>query len=341
MATKLNTLVTADDANNNLVDSQQRIVHILTLIKRTLPYLPLFEDATKVMSIPNHAGGFGASGVVSWRKFNALAVSTTPLTEGTTPDGLNIDVTTVTDNLDQYGDWIKISDIAASASIDDVMKEAMDLLAENAGQKLHKVIMNALTGGDVDQIIYGGSATAANQLTNADVLTSTVIKKAVRYLRNANVQPYPDGFYRGIIHPYQAYDLQNDSLWQDISRYNGGSGVGGGLNLISGEIGKMHGVRFRESSEVLSDTAGAASAATYSAFVYGPHSFGVFDLKSQAVNNIDSETNRGISIHSIPINTPTKDDPLGLFGLVGWKASFAAKVYDPDRIVRLRTGSTQ
>ena len=340
MSTKLNTLVTTDDGSNNLVDSQQRLIHILTLIKRTLPYLPLWEDAEKVMSIANHQGGFGAAGLISWRKFNALTVSTTPLTEGTTPDGLNIDVATVTDSLDQYGDWIKISDIAATAGIDDVMKEAMDLLAENAGQKLHKVIMNALTGGDVTEIVYGGAASAANQLTAADVLTSTVIKKAVRFLRNGNVQPYPDGYYRGVIHPYQAYDLMNDPLWQDISKYNGGSANGGGLNLISGEIGRIHGVRFRESTTVLSDTSGASSAATYSAFVYGPHSFGVFDLKSQAVNNIDSETNRGITIHSIPVNTPTKDDPLGLFGLVGWKASFAAKVYDATRIVRLRTGAT-
>ncbi len=348
MTTLVQALVStaAHTYDNNVADAystqytQQQIYYVLNLIKRLLPYLPLWEDAQKI-TIPTHSGGFGAAGVIQMRKFQSLAVSTTPLTEGVIPDGLNLQTAKVEVQLAQYGDWIKVTDLAATATIDDVMREAMDVLGENAGRKLHKVIMNALTGGDVDQIQYGGSVTAVGDLTAADVMTSTVIKKAVRTLRNNNVKPYPDGYYRGILHPYQAHDLMADSLWQDVAKYNGGAGAGGGLDLVAGEIGKMHGVRFRESTEVLSDTAGSGSAATYSAFIYAPNAFGVFDFKTQAVANIDTETGRGISIHSIPVNTPTKDDPLGQFGLVGWKASFAAKVIDPDRIVRLRTGATQ
>lgn len=340
MATLVNTLVRTSGGDVNNVENEQQIYYVLTLIKRLLPYLPLWEDAQKV-TIPTHAGGFGASGVINMRKFASLAVSTTALSEGVAPDGLNLSTSTVTVQLSQYGDWIKITDLLATASIDDVMREAMDILGENAGRKLHKIIMNSLTGGDVTQIVYGGSATSVGDLTAADTMSSNAIKKAVRWLRTNNVPPYPDGYYRGILHPYQAFDLMSDSLWQDVAKYNGGAGAGGGVDLIAGEIGKMHGVRFRESTEVLTDTAGASSAATYSSFVYGPNAFGVFDFKTQAVNNIDNETGRGMSIHSIPVNTPTKDDPLGQFGLVGWKASFASKVIDPLRIVRIRTGATQ
>jgi N4-gp56 family major capsid protein len=341
MATLINTLVRTAGGDVNQVTNEAQIYYVLDLIKRLLPYLPLWEDAQKIR-IPDRSGGFTATtGVINFRKFNSLAVSTTALSEGVPPDGLNLSTSTVTVNLAQYGDWIKISDVLASASIDDIMNEARDLLAENAGRKLHNIIMNALTGGDVTQIVYGGAATAANQLAATDVLTSTVIKKAVRTLRSNNVPPYPDGYYRGILHPYQAYDLMSDSLWQDVARYNGGAGAGGGIDLIAGEIGKIHGVRFRESTEVLTDTAGAGSAATYSGFVYGPQAFGCFDLKSQAVANIDNETGMGMNIHVHPINDPTKDDPLGQFGFVSWKAAFAAKVIDALRIVRLRTGSTQ
>lgn len=322
--------------------TQQQKYYVMKLIKRLLPYLPLWEDSQK-MTIPMHAGGFGATnGVIEFRKFNSLAVSTTALTEGVAPDALNLTTSKVTTSLAQYGDWIKLTDLAATASLDDVWAEAGDVLAENAGRKLHKVIMNALTGGDVTQVVYGGAATVETALTDADILTSTTIKKAVRTLRNNNVPPYPDGFYRGIIHPYQAYDLMNDSLWQDVAKYNGGAS--GGLDLLAGEIGKMHGVRFRESTEILVDSAGTDAtpdAHTYSGFIYGPNAWGIFDFKSQAVGNINSDTGMGISIHNIPVNSPTKDDPLGQFGLLGWKASFAAKVIDALRIVRIRTGASQ
>ena len=193
MATLLNTLVRTSggdvyDNNNGGSDGlysaqyiEQQKFYVLTLIKRLLPYLPMWEDAQKV-TIPTRSGGFGASGVVEMRKFHSLDVDTTALSEGVAPDGLNVDISRVTVQLSQYGDWIPMSDILVTASIDDIMGEYMDVLAENAGRKLHKVIINALTGGDVTQTTYGGSATAANELTAADVLTSTVIKKAVRTL---------------------------------------------------------------------------------------------------------------------------------------------------------------
>ncbi len=352
MSTLLNTLVRTaggDVYDNNNAGSdgiysaqyvQQRKYYEMVLIKRLLPYLPLWEDAQK-KTIPARSGGFGSNGVIELRKFHSLDVDTTALTEGTAPDGLNVDMSKVTVSLAQYGDWIPMSDILVDASIDDIMGEYMDILAENAGRKLHKVIINALTGGDVTQTEYGGSATAANQLTASDVLTSSVIKRAVRTLRTNNVMPFSDGFYHAVIHPYQAHDLQNDSLWQDVSKYNGGTANGGGLNLITGEIGKMHGVKFRESTEVLTDTAGASSAATYHGLLYGPNSWGLFDLKTQATSNINTETGKGMSIFVHPVNTPTPTDPLGQQGFISWKASFAAKLIDPLRLVRLRTGATQ
>lgn len=133
----------------------------------------------------------------------------------------------------------------------------------------------------------------------------------------------------------------NDSLWQDVAKYGGGMGNGGGLNLIAGEIGRIHGVRFRSSTEVLTDTAGSGSAITYHALVYGPNAFGIFDLKSQAVSSINTETNKGMNIHVYPINEPSPSDPMGQFGFVSWKAAFASKLIDPLRLVRMRTGATQ
>ncbi len=352
MATELNTLVTAtvDDATN-LIGYQQQNIYNLTLIKRMLPYLPLYEDF-QLRHLSDHQGGFGTN-VIKFRKFTALAtpgaagadityanLGTTPLTEGTNPEGLSITTTEIATTLGQYGNWLKLTDIAATASIDDVVKESMSLLAENAGQTIHKVMMNVLVAGATTNVTYGGSATGINDLTNADVLTSSVIKKAVRTLRAANVPTFPDGYYRGLISPYQAYDLMADSLWQDVAKYGGGLAANGGIDLLKGEIGRMHGVRFRETNTVL-PVANTGPYNTYSGFIYGPDALGAFDLKSQAVGNVDTKSNMGISVHYVPVNMPTKDDPLRLYGILGWKAAFCAIVLDPLRINKIITGATQ
>lgn len=345
MPTQTNTLVRAYNAATDpdvmLVANQQQTFYVLTLIKRLLPYLPLWEDAQKV-TIPDRSGGFDAASI-QFRRFEALTVDTTPLKEGVPPDGRVLSTSLISTKLQQYGDWIKLSDLLVSASLDDIMAEAMDVLAENAGRKLHKVIMNNVVGSEVTQVIYGGAATTPDTITNASVLSADTIKKAVRRLRANNVPPFPDGYYRGLIHPYQAYDLMSDTaIWTDVAKYNGGVGKDGSINLVAGEIGKMHGVRFRESTEMPNVLNAAATPVnTYTGTIYGPNGFGVFDLKSQAVANIDNETGRGMKLYVRPINDPTKDDPLGQFGFVSWKASFAAKVIDPLRMVRIVTGATQ
>lgn len=320
------------------LSNEQRTFYVLTLIKRLLPYLPLFEDAQK-MTIPEHTGGF-ASGQIQFRKFNALTVpdSPTALAEGVAPNDQSLTVSTVTTYLRQYGGWIKVSDIAATASIDQVMTQAMEVLGESAGQTLHRLIVNELNSGAGTTVRPAGE-TADSALTSAHILNSTVIKRAVRTLRAANVPTFSDGRYHAVIHPYQAYDLQSDSQWRNVAEYVGGKAQGSGPNILTGEIGEIHGVRFRESTHLPTSTGGSGGASVYSAFMYGPDAYGVFDFKSQAVGNINAETNRGISIHMEPVNKPTKDDPLGQYGFVSWKAAFAVKTIDSNRLIRIATGA--
>lgn len=317
--------------------NEQRTFYVLTLIKRLLPYLPLFEDAQR-MTVPEHTGGF-ASGQIQFRKFNALTVPDSPsaLSEGVAPNDQSLTVSTVTTYLRQYGGWIKVSDLAATASIDSVMTQAMEVLGESAGQTLHRLIVNELNSG-AGTTLYPGSASAIGDLTSSHVMNSTLIKRAVRTLRAANVPTFSDGHYHCTISPYQAYDLQSDSQWRNVAEYVGGKAQNGGPNILTGEIGSIHGVRFRETTNLPSTTTGSGGATTNAGFMYGPEAYGVFDFKSQAVGNVNTETNRGINIHLEPVNKPTKDDPLGQFGFVSWKVSFATKVIDSNRVLRLLTG---
>lgn len=319
---------------------------ILTLTKRAVPYLVLFEDA-QMTTIPKNAGGFGLSGQsISFRKFSALwdpAVdgvgAPVPLTEGVAPVGKDLEITEVGAGLAQYGDWIKVSDLAETASVDGILVHASEALGEYEGQKLHRVMLYAL---EATTNSWWGDGTAGVdtdiEVTGAMKLTSDIIRKLVRTMKRNNAARFSDGMYHMIIDPYQAFDLQADQLFVDVAKYNGGVAAGGGPNLLTGEVGRMHGVRFKEANELLTGT-GAASAKTYHSYLYGPNGFGMLDLAGMAVRKIDPRTNRGVAIFTQPVNRPDKVDPLGQIGFVSCKVAFAGVVFDPIQVMKVVTSA--
>ena len=73
-------------------------------------------------------------------------------------------------------------------------------------------------------------------------LSVDAIRRAVRFLKNQNAEKIK-GSYIAIVHPDCAYDLMSDPNWKTPNQYADPS------NIMEGEIGKIEGVRFIESSE--------------------------------------------------------------------------------------------
>ena len=48
---------------------------------------------------------------IEFRKYDSLPKASTPLTEGVTPDGQALNVTTITSDLHQYGGWTPLTDV--------------------------------------------------------------------------------------------------------------------------------------------------------------------------------------------------------------------------------------
>jgi N4-gp56 family major capsid protein len=51
--------------------------------------------------------------------------------------------------------------------------------------------------------------------------------------------------------------------------------------------------------------------------------------------NEDTNKLSGVQMMAVDVNTATKDDPLGLYGTVGWKAWYSAKILQQARGVRV------
>ena len=153
----------------------------------------------------------------------------------------------ITATIKQYGGFIEQSDILDLTAIDNNLVQATRLLASQAGRTADTITREVLAGG-TNVVFSGGKTNRASLVggstTEADncYLTVDDIRRAVRALKVMNAQKI-NGYFAGIIHPDVAYDLMNDKKWVDVKTYSDPDGI------YEGEIGKIEGVRFVETTE--------------------------------------------------------------------------------------------
>ena len=113
-----NTNVTTDPG----LSVENKTFYDMTLIDEAAPAL-VHDQFGQKRPIPKNGGK-----TIEFRKFAPLAKALTPLTEGVTPQGKSLDVTTITAEVSQYGDFITMSDMLEMTAIDNVVVEPLTLL---------------------------------------------------------------------------------------------------------------------------------------------------------------------------------------------------------------------
>lgn len=265
----------------------------------------------------------GGGKTIEFRKFTALPKATTPLTEGVTPDGKRLDVTAITATVAQYGDYITQSDVLELTALDNTVLEATKLLGKQAGLTLDTVtrnIINAGTNVSYAPKVSGGVETPVDSRSELDttaVLTVKVVEKAVAKLKGQNA-PKINGSYVGIIHPYNAYQLMRDPEWQYPHQYQDTS------NIYEGEIGKIGGVRFVETTEAKIWTEG--SNAIFSTLIIGEGAYGVTEITGGGLQTIVKQK-----------GSAGTADPLDQRSSVGWKAIKTAEMLVENYMVRIES----
>lgn len=192
----------------------------------------------------------GAGKTIEFRKFASLAKALTPLTEGVTPDGKSLTVTAITATVEQFGDFVTQTDMLELTAIDNTIVEATKLLGRQAGLTLDTItrnIMQASTNVSYAPKVVDGVETPVTHRYDLDEtcqLTVDLVQQMVTKLRAANA-PTINGDYVAIVHPYVVYDLMRDEEWQKVHQYAEPE------NIYAGEIGKLYGCRFVQSTEAL------------------------------------------------------------------------------------------
>lgn len=310
---KINLQLFAEPNTNVTTDSglsvENKTHYDMTLIDEASPNL-IHDQFGQKKPIPKNGGK-----KIEFRKFASLPKALTPLTEGVTPDGKKLSATKIEAEVSQYGDYVTLSDILDLTSIDPVVVEATKAIGRQAGLTLDTITRNILHSGT--NVFYapkgdGTAVTSRAGLDNTCVLTVDLVRRVVAFLKKNNA-PKINGDYIGIIHPYAAYDLMSDKNWRLPHEYQDTS------NIYEGEIGKIEGVRFVESSE---------------AKVYEDGVLGSLFIADGAYGTTDI-TGGGLETIIKQLGSAGSADPLNQRSTVGWKATKTAEILVEAYMVRV------
>ena len=299
------------------LSAEMKTFYDMTLIDEAQANL-VHDQFGQKRPIPKNGGK-----TIEFRKFAPLAKALTPLTEGVTPDGKSLEVSTITATVAQYGDYITQSDVLELTSLDNTILEATKLLGRQAGLTLDTIVRNVLQSGTnvtyCPKVAADGSTTAVTSRAGLDEtcqLTVDVVKQVVAKLRAQNA-PTIGGKYVAIIHPYVAYDLMSDPKWIEAHQYAKPE------NLYEGEIGEIAGVRFVQTTE-----AKIYENGVFGSLFLGEGAYGVTEITGGGLQTIVKQK-----------GSAGTADPLDQRSSVGWKAIKTAELLIPNYIVRVESKS--
>lgn len=272
----------------------------------------------------------GGGKVIEFRKFSSLPKATSPLTEGVTPNGNKLNVTAITKEIAQFGDYVEMSDILQLAAIDNVLVETTEKLGTQAGLTLDTIVRNELNAGTnvlwAPKVAAGVETAVASRkaLTKECLMTPKLAFKAAAILKGVNAKKI-NGDYVAIAHPHVIYDIMMEAgdTWLTVNQYKNPE------KIYNGEVGKLGGLRFVESTEakIWKDDTCPTGLAVYSVLVLGADSYGTIEIEGGGLQHIYNPPGSG-------------NDPLKQRSSVGWKAIKAAKILNDEYILRIECCSS-
>ena len=265
---------------------------------------------------------------IQFRRSASLPKALKPLTEGVPPEGRKLSATAVEAEVNQYGDFVCLSDVLDLTAIDNNVLEATKAVGRQAGLTLDTITRNVLQSGTnvfyCPKVGANGVQTPVTDRSGLDktcTLTVDVVKKVAAMLKAANA-PKIDGDYVCILHPYVAYDIMSDPRWEEMHKYTTPE------NMYQGEIGRIAGVRFVETSEA------AVYKGTENSCPTGLAVFGCLFL-AQGAYGVTEVTGGGLQTIIKQLGSAGTADPLDQRSTVGWKALQTAEILMEPYMVRV------
>lgn len=257
------------------------------LLMKAQPYLPHNKWAD-IADIPRNSGT-----LIRRRRYTLLTAATTPIVEGVTPDLQQLAITNVDTTVQEYGSGVLLTRKLLYTTLDPLLNEVNDLLAQNAGNTLDQLNRDELATTTTKQ--YASTATSTGTVSSTMKLTKDEIMQAVRTLKNNNAMKITsmvdssDGFnsspipasFIGLVHPNSTYDLKNITGFVRVEEY------GSQKAAMENEVGTLDEVRFIESTNAKVRSAeGAGSIDVYSTIILAKEAYMNSRIAGEGLRNI-------------------------------------------------------
>ena len=257
------------------------------LLMKAVPYLPHNKYADQA-DIPRNQGT-----LIRRRRYTLLTAATTPIVEGVTPDLQQLAITNVDATVQEYGSGVSLTRKLLYTTLDPILREVNDLLAQNAGNTLDQLNRDELATVTTKQ--YASTATATGEVTSVMKLTKDEIKEAVKTLKNNNAQKltemvdHSNGFnsspidacFVAIVHPNTTYDLKDLEGFIRVEEY------GSQRKAMENEVGALDEVRFIESTNAkVRSSEGSGSIDVYSTVIMAKELYMNSRIAGEGLRNI-------------------------------------------------------
>lgn len=305
----------------NALTAEQHTYFQDAMLERLLPELYYMEYGQK-KNIPRQKGA-----TTNFRRLNSLDVSTTALTEGVTPDGVNLDITSINATVKEYGNWTKISEFIDLTGFDPLLTEVSELMGENAGESMDTIVKDMIAAGT--NVVYAGGKASRAEITASDKITRLDVLKIRRTLKRNKVKkiklPGGNMGWVAFIHTDVATDFIQTQEWKDQNTYVNTK------NREEGTLGMMDGIYFIEvDNGVKFPGAGATGIDVYGMIVIGRGAYGIPDIAGSSKPEI--------IVHRA--GSAGSADPLNQFNTIAWKCAFTVARLNELCIVRYESAAT-
>jgi len=308
------------------------------MLKRAQPYLVLQQFA-QTKPIPANA-----TQTVKFRRYEALALATTPIVEGVTPTGKTLTHIDVPTSLSQFGDFITLTDVIKDTHEDAIFKETQMLIGEQAAQTVETLLFNVLKAGT--SVVYANGELRTDVNTVVDLgdirtATRTLKRQNARYLTKRmgstaafNSESIAPGFI-GFIHPDIEPALRNIAGYKDVVDY-------GSMTPFEFEVGAIEDVRFIRSTvfENWADSGDAVAGLNVESTT-GTNAdvYPIIIISADAFATVPLKGNNAITPMVLNPGIPREGDPMGQRGYVSWKTYWAGLILNQNWMVRIETAA--
>ena len=305
--------------NTTNLESAQKAFGIYcdTVVIESLQPNLYFEQFGTIVKVPegNYTSRFFT--------FTPIATaSVTQLIEGTAPTAISVSVNGIDTTPTQYGVNVQLTDLVALTAVFDLIKTTLREVGKAMARKIDQVIQTVVNAGT--NVVYAGTATSRASLTSSDLISATLIIKAVQKLRANSAPEYAGGGYACVLHPFVGYDLMSNTSagqWIDVHKYAMPE------NIFRGEIGSLGGARIVQSPHVQPFS---STVTVYPTTLIGADAYRIaYWLPNK------------VSTYVLPPETTLSvDNPLGQLGSVGAKVNMGVARTQEERLIRIESAAS-